>query len=140
MRRVDSAALLKDAAAAGLSSRPSTPAIRGRPHSSAIFSRITLSRGLPIAAAMDEHTLLAFAMNGKPLLPIHGFPLRVVAAGYPGSAASAKWLTRIWVRDREHDGPGMTGTAYRVPTPVPDGARQGRHEDLRGPGIRCRSV
>ena len=34
---------------------------------------------------------------------------------WPGSV-SAKWLTRIWVRDRVHDGPGMGGTAYRVPT------------------------
>lgn len=108
---------LKDALqAAGL--KPSavyTGHFAADPHLSGDASRITLSRGLPIAKAMEEHTLLAFAMNGKPLLPIHGFPLRVVAAGYPGSA-SAKWLTRIWVRDREHDGPGMTGTAYRVPT------------------------
>ncbi|BBK45369.1 molybdopterin containing oxidoreductase [Allostella vacuolata] len=85
------------------------------PHLSGDAARITLSRGLPIAKAMEEHTLLAFAMNGKPMPPIHGFPLRVIASGYPGSASS-KWLTRIWVRDREHDGPGMTGTSYRVPT------------------------
>ncbi|WP_374447747.1 sulfite oxidase [Stella sp.] len=85
------------------------------PHLSGDASRIALSRGVPIAKAMEEHTLLAFAMNGKPLLPIHGFPLRVVAPGYPGSASS-KWVTRIQVRDREHDGPGMTGTSYRVPT------------------------
>ena len=27
---------------------------------------------------------------------------------------SHKWLTRIWIRDREHDGQGMTGASYRV--------------------------
>jgi sulfite oxidase len=27
----------------------------------------------------------------------------------------AKWLNRIQVRDKEHDGPGMTGFSYRVP-------------------------
>jgi hypothetical protein len=35
---------------------------------------------------------------------------------------SQKWLTRIWIRDREHDGPGMTGLSYRVPIrPLPPG-------------------
>jgi len=52
-------------------------------------------------------------MNGQPLEPVHGFPLRLVIAGWPGSV-SQKWLTRIWVRDREHDGQGMGGTSYRV--------------------------
>jgi DMSO/TMAO reductase YedYZ molybdopterin-dependent catalytic subunit len=40
--------------------------------------------------------------------------VRIVAPGFPGSAWQ-KWLTRIWVRDREHDGPKMTGTDYRMP-------------------------
>ncbi|BBK39828.1 molybdopterin containing oxidoreductase [Allostella sp. ATCC 35155] len=93
------------------------------PHLSGDPARVTLSRGLPIAKALEEHTLLAFAMNGKPLLPVHGYPLRVVAPGYPGSASS-KWVKRIWVRDREHDGPGMTATSYRVPiTPMIPGGK-----------------
>ncbi|BBK34771.1 sulfite dehydrogenase (cytochrome) subunit SorA apoprotein [Stella humosa] len=93
------------------------------PHLSGDASRITLSRGVPIAKAMEEHTILAFAMNGQPLPPVHGFPLRVIAPGYPGSA-SAKWLTRITLRDREHDGAGMTGTSYRVPkTPMIPGGK-----------------
>jgi len=29
---------------------------------------------------------------------------------------SHKWLTRVWLRDRVHDGPGMGGTSYRMPT------------------------
>jgi DMSO/TMAO reductase YedYZ molybdopterin-dependent catalytic subunit len=73
-----------------------------------------LSRGLPIAKAMAPETLLAFGMNGAPLDPLHGFPLRVVAPGYPGSAWQ-KWLTRLVVRDREHDGAKMTGLDYRMP-------------------------
>ena len=92
-------------------------------HLSGDPARVTLSRGVPIAKAMEEHTLLAFAMNGKPIPNIHGFPLRVVAPGYPGSA-SAKWLKRIAIRDREHDGPGMTGTSYRLPkTPMVPGSK-----------------
>ncbi|MCA8929498.1 MAG: molybdopterin containing oxidoreductase, partial [Alphaproteobacteria bacterium] len=37
---------------------------------------------------------------------------------------SQKWLTRIWLRDQIHDGPKMTGTAYRVPNhPVAAGEK-----------------
>ncbi|MBP0443438.1 sulfite oxidase [Roseomonas sp. SSH11] len=73
-----------------------------------------LSRGLPMAKALAPETLLAFAMNGAPLAREHGFPLRVVAPGFPGSAWQ-KWLTRILVLDREHDGAKMTGLDYRMP-------------------------
>jgi DMSO/TMAO reductase YedYZ molybdopterin-dependent catalytic subunit len=73
-----------------------------------------ISRGLPIDKALAPETLLAFDMNGEPLPREHGAPLRLVAPGYPGSAWQ-KWITRIWVRDREHDGAKMTGTDYRLP-------------------------
>jgi DMSO/TMAO reductase YedYZ molybdopterin-dependent catalytic subunit len=80
-----------------------------------------LSRGLPIEKALAQETLLAFEMNGEPLPYVHGGPLRIVAPGFPGSAWQ-KWLARIWVRDREHDGEKMTGTEYRMPTvPVAPG-------------------
>lgn len=82
-----------------------------------------ISRGLPIAKAMAPETLIAFAMNGEPLPPLHGAPLRIVAPGFPGSAWQ-KWLNRIWVRNREHDGEKMTGTDYRLPRrPVPPGGK-----------------
>jgi sulfite oxidase len=84
--------------------------------------RQAMSRGVPIAKALDEHTLLAWAMNGEPLPFLHGGPLRLVVPGWPGSL-SQKWLTRIWIRDREHDGPGMTGLSYRMPVrPLPPGS------------------
>jgi DMSO/TMAO reductase YedYZ molybdopterin-dependent catalytic subunit len=80
-----------------------------------------ISRGLPIAKAFAEETLIAFAMNGEPLPLLHGGPLRVVAPGFPGSAWQ-KWLTRISLLEREHDGEKMTGTDYRLPTvPVKPG-------------------
>ena len=88
--------------------------------------RPSISRGMPIAKALEEHTLLAFAMNGEPLPFLHGGPLRLVVPGWPGSL-SQKWLKRIWIRDREHDGPGMTGLSYRVPLhPIPPGGEQDR--------------
>lgn len=82
-----------------------------------------LSRGLPIAKAISPETLIAFEMNGEPLPLLHGAPLRVVAPGFPGSAWQ-KWLNRIWVRNREHDGEKMNGTDYRLPRhPVEPGTK-----------------
>jgi sulfite oxidase len=72
-----------------------------------------ISRGVPIAKARDANNLIVFAMNGQPLPNIHGGPVRLVIPGWPGSV-SAKWLTRVWVRDKVHDGAGMGGTSYRV--------------------------
>ena len=76
-------------------------------------SSTPLSRGVPLRKAMDPYNLLVWAMNGKPLESVHGAPLRLLIPGWPGSV-SHKWLTRITLRDRVHDGPGMTGTANRV--------------------------
>jgi DMSO/TMAO reductase YedYZ molybdopterin-dependent catalytic subunit len=82
-----------------------------------------ISRGVPIAKALDEHTLLAWEMNGEPLPALHGWPLRLICPGWPAST-SGKWLKRLWVRDREHDGEKMTGHSYRLPKfPVPPGTK-----------------
>lgn len=83
-------------------------------HLSGDATRPAISRGVPIAKAMEDHTLIAFAVNGGPIPQINGAPVRLIVPGWPGSA-SQKWLSRIWIRDREHDGQGMTGTSYRVP-------------------------
>ena len=43
--------------------------------------------------------ILAWEMNGKPLAPEHGAPLRLIVPGWYG-VAWVKWLSRIEVRDR----------------------------------------
>ena len=53
-------------------------------------------RGLPIAEALRDDVLLVYGMNGGPLPPQHGFPLRLVVPGWYGMA-NVKWLTRITV-------------------------------------------
>ena len=83
------------------------------PHLSGDTKKDAISRGVPIKKLMSEDNLIAFALNGQPLPLIHGFPLRLMIPGWPGSVSS-KWLTRIWIRDKVHDGQGMGGTSYRV--------------------------
>jgi len=48
--------------------------------------------------AMSAEVLLAYEMNGHPLPPHHGFPLRVLVPGYIG-ARSVKWLGGIVLQD-----------------------------------------
>jgi len=92
-------------------------------HPSGDASGFPISRGVPIAKAMDPDTLIAFAQNGQPIHPLNGAPLRLVFPGWPG-ACSQKWLTRVWLRDRVHDGAKMTGMSYRVPDrPLAPGER-----------------
>jgi DMSO/TMAO reductase YedYZ molybdopterin-dependent catalytic subunit len=74
----------------------------------------TISRGVRLAKAMDPGTMIVWEMNGEPLPNIHGGPVRLLVPGWAGST-SQKWLKKITLRDKEHDGPGMTGFSYRVP-------------------------
>jgi DMSO/TMAO reductase YedYZ molybdopterin-dependent catalytic subunit len=91
-------------------------------HLSGDPAKRTISRGVPIAKALEKESLLVWAINGKPLPLMHGFPARLVCAGWPASV-SGKWVNRILLRDRVHDGEKMLGKSYRMPcTPVAPGA------------------
>ena len=83
-------------------------------HASGDPKKVPISRGVPVAKALEKETLIAWAMNGEDIPHMNGYPLRLVCAGWPGSVCG-KWLNRIVVRNRVHDGPKMTGTSYRVP-------------------------
>ena len=92
-------------------------------HLSGDPTKLPISRGVPVSKALEEESLLAWDMNGQPLTPYHGAPLRLVCGGWPGSV-SGKWLTTIMARDRVHDGPKMGGNSYRGPCePVKPGGR-----------------
>jgi sulfane dehydrogenase subunit SoxC len=67
-------------------------------------------RSLSIADA--ESSLLAYACNGEPLPPQHGFPLRLVVPGWYGMT-SVKWLQRITVVAEPFEGYQMV-TGYRL--------------------------
>lgn len=82
----------------------------------------SISRGIPIAKAMDDETLIAWGMNGEELPLLNGYPLRLVVGGWPASC-SGKWLNRISVRNKVHDGAKMGGDSYRIPCePVAPGS------------------
>ncbi len=95
-------------------------------HLSGDPTKDAISRGVPLAKAMDPQNLIAWAVNDDAIPAMNGHPLRLVVPGWPASC-SQKWLTKITLRDRIHDGAKMTGDAYRVPrrpvapgTAVPD--------------------
>jgi sulfane dehydrogenase subunit SoxC len=110
-------------------------------------------RSLPLDEALRGEVLLAWAVNGQPLPPQHGFPLRLVVPGWYGMT-HVKWLRSITVVDepfrgwqqevayRLHDSeedPGVPVTRMRprslmVPPGVPDFLTRVRHLT---PG-RCR--
>ncbi len=67
---------------------------------------------IPLAKAMREEVLLAWAMNRQPLPPVHGAPVRVIVPGYIG-ARSVKWVEQITVQAEPSDN-YFQATAYRL--------------------------
>ena len=68
-------------------------------------------RSLSVADATQDDVMLAYAIDGLPLPPQHGYPLRLVVPGWYGMT-NVKWLRRITVVDEAFDGFQMQ--AYRV--------------------------
>ena len=64
---------------------------------------VHFERSLPVDRALDPTTLLAWAMNGQPLTPDHGHPVRLFVPGYYG-VASVKWLEQITAVDAPFTG------------------------------------
>ena len=70
-------------------------------------------RQAPWAKAMDGDTIVAYEMDGQPIPLLHGAPLRAIVPGWEG-AYSVKWLQRLTVSAREHDG-FWVASGYRYP-------------------------
>ena len=75
-------------------------------------------RSLALADAMGPDVLLAYELNGVPLPPQHGFPLRLVVPGWYGMT-NVKWLRRIRVTDRPFEG-YQQAHGYRMRTDEED--------------------
>jgi sulfite oxidase len=78
---------------------------------------------IPLDKACRPEVLLAWAMNGEPLQPVHGAPVRAVVPGYIG-ARSVKWLERIEVGSTPWQG-YFQHVAYRL---LPE-------DESPGPGV-----
>jgi len=96
---------------AGVSARAVDVVLHGADHGVERGVEQDYARGLPIAEALRPDVLLAYEMNGQPLPPQHGFPLRAVVPGWYGMA-SVKWLGAVRVVDAPYDGFQNTD-AYR---------------------------
>lgn len=80
---------------------------------------LTFARSLPLAKALDRDTLLVTKMNGEPLEPSHGFPLRLIVPGWYG-VASVKWLGRIEALDHAFGG-YYQSKKYTIQARTPEG-------------------
>jgi DMSO/TMAO reductase YedYZ molybdopterin-dependent catalytic subunit len=61
------------------------------------------ARSLPLSEVLAGDALLAYEINGVPLPPQHGYPLRLLVPGWYGMT-SVKWLGRVSVLDAPFDG------------------------------------
>lgn len=79
-------------------------------------------RSLSVEHALAEEVFLAYEMNGMPLLPQHGFPLRLIVPGWLGMA-SVKWLDSIEVIPKKFEGQQMKWYSFAKndndPTRIP---------------------
>jgi DMSO/TMAO reductase YedYZ molybdopterin-dependent catalytic subunit len=83
-------------------------------HLSGDAGKPVISRGVPMAKALEDESLIAWAMNDADIPLANGYPLRLVFGGWPASC-SGKWLSEIMVRNKVHDGAKMGGHSYRMP-------------------------
>ena len=86
--------------------------------------------GTPMAALFDgREPLLCVGMNGEPLPPEHGFPVRMLTPGLYGYVGACKWLSELeattfadvdayWV-ERGWAPQGTVKTASRIDRPAP---------------------
>jgi DMSO/TMAO reductase YedYZ molybdopterin-dependent catalytic subunit len=80
------------------------------------------ARSMSLADALEPNMLLCYEMNGAPLHPAHGFPLRLIAPGWYG-VANVKWLTRIELANRRYEGRFM-GRDYVTQRVVKQGEQE----------------
>lgn len=66
-------------------------------------------RSLSLDEALRDEVLLAYAMNGAPLAPQHGFPLRLIVPGWYGMT-DVKWLSGITLIAEPFQGYQQAGT------------------------------
>lgn len=88
----------------------------------------SISRGVPLRKALEDESLIAWQFNEEDIPYLNGHPLRLVTGGWPAST-SGKWLKKIVVRNKIHDGAKMAAPSYSVPCePVMPGTKVANDE------------
>jgi DMSO/TMAO reductase YedYZ molybdopterin-dependent catalytic subunit len=78
-----------------------------------------MSIGTPTESLLDgRDAILAIAMNGEPLPPEHGFPVRMVVPGLYGYVSATKWLTEIELTTFEDFDPYWVERGWDAQAPV----------------------
>ncbi|CAL4859238.1 molybdopterin-dependent oxidoreductase [Microbacterium sp. MM2322] len=74
----------------------------------------------PLSAGTDENldAILAVAMNGEPLPPEHGFPVRMVIPGLYGYVSATKWVTELKITTFADDEAYWTPRGYSAEAPI----------------------
>lgn len=103
-----------------------------------------MGRPMPVAdiLARADDIGICFKMNGNPLTPDHGAPVRLVVPGW-GGTASIKWLTEMRVDTHQHwcrlntRGEVYIGPAYSAPAVGPTDEFIGgiTAADVKGPMV-----
>jgi DMSO/TMAO reductase YedYZ molybdopterin-dependent catalytic subunit len=78
------------------------------------------ARSMSLREALNRDNLLCYEMNGEPLPPEHGFPVRLIAPGWYG-VANVKWLTRVEVVDHRWAGQFMARDYVSIREEMRDG-------------------
>lgn len=94
---------------------------------------LRVRRPMPLEKALADDTLLVYQMNGEPLPPDHGFPVRVLAPGWIG-VQNIKWVGRIEVSEQPLYSPWNTESYVLI---GPDYQPQG---PARGPILTLQNV
>ena len=75
--------------------------------------------GTPLSVLTDDrNALIAIAMNGQPLPPEHGFPVRLVVPGLYGYVSATKWVTELKVTTFADDDGYWTPRGWSARGPV----------------------
>ena len=93
------------------------------------------ARSMSLAEALGRHNLLCYEMNGDPLPPEHGFPVRLIAPGWYG-VANVKWLTRIEVIDHR-SGAYVSNLHRSLASPTSRGSLRRAVNARRSRAIAC---
>ncbi len=97
------------------------------------MDELRVRRPMPLEKALEDDTLLVYAMNGHTLPPDHGYPVRLLAPGWIG-VQSVKWLRRIEVSEQPLFSPWNTDSYVLIGPDYPP------QPPAKGPVLTTQSV